>query len=339
MKMMQQPDRSFKAPELYGDRWYNTEPLSIHASAGQNILLYFWNYTSPASIRILPMIKEWFHTYADLGLVCIGVHSPEFNFAKAFRKVEGTLMTRDITFPVVTDNERLIADAYRVTEFPTVILIGPNGTVYDTVTQVHSFARLERSIQYLLRQSGFFGELPMLRSIESERTPGGHFSEINTGYLHGSLGNSEGYSPELPAEYHDPRIYIEGKFYAHGLWRAGRNTFQYLGEPNEGYLVCISKGSSVDALLGDEEKKISVRILSDERLLTLEQMGEDVKRDAKGNSIVTIDEPRYVSLFRGKAGEEHAVRIVPSAPGTTFYKMAWYTPIGASGDSTMIRNN
>jgi thiol-disulfide isomerase/thioredoxin len=77
----QQMQQTVKAPELYGDYWFNSAPLSLGSIQGQNVLLFFWNYSSPASLRLLPLIKEWNAIYAELGLFCIGVHSPEFSFA------------------------------------------------------------------------------------------------------------------------------------------------------------------------------------------------------------------------------------------------------------------
>jgi hypothetical protein len=46
----------------------------------------------------------------------------------------------------------------------------------------------------------------------------------------------------------------KGKFYAHGIWRADRNTFHYEGDPNDGYLICISAGENIDVLVGSHEK-------------------------------------------------------------------------------------
>lgn len=336
--MLHQTYQQTKAPELFGDRWYNSEPLSIRGSLGQNVLLFFWNYTSPASMMMLPTIKEWFAAYADLGMVCIGVHSPEFSFAKEPRKVESAILKHEIQFPVVVDNDCLISDAYRITEFPAVVLIAANGTIYDVVTQMYSITRLERSIQYLLRQSGFFGELPMLQSVATEQVLPRHASELTTGYLHGSLGNAEGYSPELPSEYQDPQFYVEGKFYAHGVWKAERNAFQYAGEPNEGYIICQSEGDSIDALIGSIQKS-SVSLKVDNSTLLLEQMGSDVKRDAKGNSIVAVNEPQFISVFRGKEQERRTVKFIPSASGVTFYKLSFFRERNDVGDAHQIRNN
>jgi peroxiredoxin len=338
MKMLRQTYQATRAPELYGDQWYNSSPLSLRSAEGRNILLFFWNYTTPASLRMLPTIKEWFADYEELGLMCIGVHTPEFSFAKQQSKVVDILQKYGIRFPVVSDDERRIAEAYRVTEFPAVVLIGANGNIYDVVTQMFSIARIERSIQYLLRQSGFFGELPMLRSVEAEQSEIRHAAEFTTGYMHGSLGNPEGYSPELESEYRDPQIYVEGKFYAHGIWRAERNAFTYTGAPNEGYLVCSSGGENIDALIGAEQKA-TVGINVDGVSMQLQQMGLDVTRDAKGNTDIIVGEPQFLSVFRGVKEEQHAVRFIPSQTGIAFYKFSFYKEQLASDDTHLIRNN
>lgn len=330
--------QAVRAPELYGDRWFNSEPLSLRAAEGQNILLFFWTYTSPGSLRMLSVIKEWYEEYSALGLICVGVHTPEFPFARLPQNVDAVLRSHDIRFPIVADNDRVIAEAYRISELPSVVLIGSNGNIYDTVTALSSFTRLERSMQYLLRQSGFFGELPPLRSYGD--APDGRISsvEMTTGYLRGSLGNTEGYSPELPAEYRDPQYYVEGKFYAHGIWRAERNAFQYAGPPNEGYIICSSGGEDIEVLIGSEHKA-NVAIRVDDGSMLLEQMNTDVKRDAKGNTSIAVGEPQFFSVFRAVQKEYHVVKFIPAQTGVTFYKFSLHAHPSDADGTTLIRNN
>ncbi|NUN71119.1 MAG: redoxin domain-containing protein [Bacteroidetes bacterium] len=330
--------QSVRAPELYGDRWFNSEPLSLRAAEGEIVLLFFWSYTSPGSLRMLQVINEWYETYAPLGLICIGVHAPEFPFARLAKNVEEVLREKKVSFPVVADNDRVITEAYRIPDIPSVVLVGSNGNIYDIVASLSSFTRLERSLQYLLRQSGFFGELPPLRSYGDAPDGRGRSMELMTGYLHGSLGNTEGYSPELPAEYRDPRFYVAGKFYAHGIWRAERNAFHYDGPPNEGYLVCSSSGEDIDVLIGSEQRT-SVSIRVDEASMLLEQMRTDVKRDAKGNSSIAVGDPQFYAVFRGLQHQQHAVKFIPAQSGVTFYKFSLHSEPTDDDAPASVRNN
>ena len=287
------------------------------------VLLFFWDYTSPSSLRLLPLIHEWFHSYAQLGAKFIGIHSPEFSFAKKPDVVSTMLKKYDIQFPIVSDNERFIANAYRISESPAIVLVDASGNIYDVAQQSFSTTRLERSIQYLLRQAGFFGELPLLDSLYTEQVNDKSTFDIYTGYLHGSLGNTEGYSPELASMYDDPHYYVEGKFYAHGIWRASRNSIVYEGEPQDGYLVCASNGADVDILIGSEKKE-SVRVKIDDKQMPVELMGSDMQRDAKGNSALITGDEQVVSVIRNQQFENHIVKFIPMNPGITFYMFSFH---------------
>ncbi len=323
MKTQHLTFQSTKAPEIYGDHWFNSEPITIREFQGQLVVLLFWDYTSPSSLRLLPLLNEWFHRYTPLGTQFIGIHSPEFSFAKDPVSVSAMLKKYDIQFPVVSDNERFIANAYRISESPSIVLVDASGNVYDVAQHSFSATRLERSIQYLLRQAGFFGELPMLDSFYSEHLNDQSTSEIYTGYLHGSLGNTEGYSPEIPSMYEDPHYYVEGKFYAHGLWNASRNSIVYEGESQDGYLICTSNGADVDVLIGSDKKK-SVRVKINDDHMPVELMGDNMRRDSKGNSILPTGEEQIVSVIRNQQSENQIVKFIPMNSGIAFYMFSFH---------------
>jgi peroxiredoxin len=323
VKVQHQTYQSTKAPEIYGDHWFNSEPITLRESQGQMVLLFFWDYTSPSSLRLLLLVNEWFHRYASLGAQFIGIHSPEFSFAKDPASVRAMLKKYDIKFPVVSDNEQFIANAYRISESPSIVLVDASGNIYDVAQHLFSATRLERSMQYLLRQAGFFGELPMLDAAYNEQLNDQSTFEIYTGYLHGSLGNTEGYSPELPSMYEDPRYYVEGKFYAHGLWHASRDSFLYEGDAHDGYLICMSNGADVDVLIGSDKKK-SIRVKIDDEQMPVDLMGDDMQRDAKGNSILLTGEEQIVSVIHNRRSDNHTVKFIPMDTGITFYMFSFH---------------
>ena len=69
-------------PELFGGKWINSEELSVRELGGKVILVDFWDYSCVNCIRTLPYVKEWHKRYHEKGLEVIGVHAPEFFFAK-----------------------------------------------------------------------------------------------------------------------------------------------------------------------------------------------------------------------------------------------------------------
>ncbi|MDD8017596.1 MAG: thioredoxin-like domain-containing protein [Bacteroidota bacterium] len=342
MKTLQQTYRLGRAPELLGDFWFNSEPLSVHQLQGQPILLFFWDYTLQQSLKLIPFMNGLHSLYVEYGLVCVGVHSPEFFFEKDSANVEATIKKNMILFPVMTDNDRLVTNAYRISSLPTLCLIDHKGEIYDLISEAIIPERIERSVQYLLRQSGYRGELPLLLNPEfdkryflSDESP----HQIYTGYSHGSFGNPEGYSPELPAEYVDPKIYFESKFYAHGIWCAERNAFRYEGNPNEGYLICQSDEENVTIVAGSKTKA-SVKVELDDAPIQISIMGNDMQKEKKGTTYFTVDDPRLISVLQNNRRISHSVKFIPSASGVTFYMFAFDSKQTKNSEpSTSIRNN
>ena len=58
--------------------WLNSESLDPAELRGRAVLVNFWTFTCINWLRTLPYIRAWAHTYADKGLVMVGVHTPEF---------------------------------------------------------------------------------------------------------------------------------------------------------------------------------------------------------------------------------------------------------------------
>ncbi|HTR81936.1 MAG TPA: thioredoxin-like domain-containing protein [Bacteroidota bacterium] len=328
--MKQFQTNKVQAPEIYGDFWFNSDPLTIHAMQGQVILLCFWDYTSERSLEMVNFVREWARRYDQMGFVAIGIHSPEFSFARDPALVEKAVQRLDIHFPVAADNTQMMRDAYRVQEIPSLFLIGRDGSVYVQHSGEGGYERIDRAIQTLLREAGFRGELPMLIEVSTaseyessslERTT----PPIRTGYLHGSLGNVEGYSPELPAEYDDARMYVEGKFYAQGHWLAKSDAFEYDGGAEPGYLVARYSGNGANVVMSAKKTGTIVRVLQDGKAIAAEARGEDITVDADGNSTVIVNEPKLFRLVKNQRFGERTLTIIPTERGTTLYALSFGT--------------
>jgi hypothetical protein len=343
MKYLHQTFQHQLAPELYGDYWFNSEPLSIRRLEGRPAVLFFCDCMSLQSKRLIPFMNGLHSLYLEFGLVCIGVHSSEFDFAQNISRIEQELHKNLILFPVLTDNSRNITNAYRISTFPSICLIDNKGNIYDTLSETFFPERIERSLQYLLRQSGYYGELPMLLNPEFEEyyeLADGSVSELFSGYAHGALGNPEGYSPELPAAYEDPKVYLEKKIYAHGIWRAERNALTYEGEPNQGYLVCECNADEMHLLVGSNAKS-SVKVTIDDKPITLSRMGHDVKKDKQGSTFFGIEEPKLISLFQHGKKKSGIVKLIPQTSGISFYSFSFIagTSDHHSPGESALRNN
>ena len=220
--------QQFRAPELYGDYWYNSDPVPLSALRGYIILIVFWDYTNQSSIRALPYVQEWNRRYSDKGLIIIGVHTPEFPFGRDPMNVRAAIDKLSIHYPVVSDNDYIIWGAFRNQVWPTKYLIDKNGFIRYIHAGEGSYQNFEHALQSLLVEAGYHGDLPLVMDPVREEDRAGAVlnratSEILAGWQRGTIGNIEGYAPESVIHYEDPEYYLEGRLYLSGDWLSRRD--------------------------------------------------------------------------------------------------------------------
>jgi thiol-disulfide isomerase/thioredoxin len=319
-----------RAGELYGDFWFNGEPVPLSALLGRVILIHFWDYTCVHCHRALPYIREWERKYRDYGLVVIGVHTPKFPFGREPGEVQRAIASLGISYPVVMDNESLIASRYGSRGWPSLYLIDRNGFVRLQSAGEGDYGTVEHAIQSLLYDAGVDGELPLpMSALRAEDRPGAvcyrPTPELFTGYTRGTIGNVEGYSPESVVEYVDPQIYIDGRFYAAGAWMNERNSIRFAGEPGEpGHLVLSYRAIEVSAVIKPEGQHVcEMEILQDDRPVTRGTMGDDVRIRADGGSYVHVNAPRSYHLLKNREFGEHVLKLTPSGRGCSVYSFTF----------------
>jgi thiol-disulfide isomerase/thioredoxin len=315
-----------RAGELYGDFWFNAEPTSISALRGQVILIHFWDYTCVHCHRTLPYLREWWKKYRDFGLVVIGVHTPKFPFGRDPGEVQRAIERLEIAHPVVMDNESLIAGRYGSRAWPSLYLVDRNGFVRLQSIGEGEYGSIEHAIQSLLYDAGVDRDLPLpMGAIRAEDRPGAMCyratPELFTGYTRGTLGNVEGYTPESAVEYRDPEIYIDGRFYADGIWMNDRNSVRFAGEPGQsGHLMLLYRAAEVSAVIKPEGRHpCEVEVRQDDRPVSEADSGTDLRRRPDGRSYVVVDEARSYHLLKNREFGEHVLRLTTSNRGCSVY--------------------
>src|SRR3954454_18502727 len=85
--------------------WLNSPPLRPDEQRGKVVLVNFWTYTCINWLRQLPYVRAWAERYGGLGLVVLGVHTPEFAFEHDADNVRRAVKNMRIEYPVATDND------------------------------------------------------------------------------------------------------------------------------------------------------------------------------------------------------------------------------------------
>jgi len=144
-----QPERSL----LAGRQWLNAPPLSPKDLRGKVVLVNFWTYSCINSLRALPYVRAWAAKYKDLGLVVIGVHTPEFGFEKDIDNVRLADAALGVRYPVVLDSDYDTWQAFGNEAWPAFYFIDAGGHVRHRVLGEGDYDQSERLIQRLLSQA------------------------------------------------------------------------------------------------------------------------------------------------------------------------------------------
>lgn len=339
---MEMMPRNTRVPELYGDYWFNGEPLSLRAHQGRIVLIDFWDYTSLGSIRSIPYVKMWHEKYEEFGLLVVGVHMPRFRFGRNPEYVERSIRNLGIRYPVVMDNEGFLWNAFRARTWPTKFLIDRDGFIRFWHEGEGEYEHLERALQSLLAESGIHGTLPDLSEPLRETDEPGALcyrasADIFTGYIKGTIGNIEGLNPESVVEYDDPGIYLPGRFYLQGKWLTERECVRFEGNEGEtGSLMFVYQALEVGAVFDSEKGQVQeISIEQDGLPLTDENRGPDV--DSKG--VVHVNSPRLYMIVRNREFGEHTLRLTTAAPHFTIYGFSFVTSVIHTEKVGVIRGN
>src|SRR3954462_14009419 len=92
--------------------WVNVAPLRMDQQIGRPVLVEFWDFCRPNSLRTLPYVKAWHARYAEAGLRVIGVHSPGFEPSRDPEAARAAAARLGIEHAVLLDPDHVVWDLY-----------------------------------------------------------------------------------------------------------------------------------------------------------------------------------------------------------------------------------
>ena len=307
------------APELEGGTWVQGEPVVLSALRDKAVVLVdFWDFTCVNCIRTLPYVAQWHRRYADKGLVVVGVHAPEFSFAREGSFVLDSARRFGVEYPIVLDNDYAIWRAYSNSFWPAKYLVDAKRRIRYYHFGEGSYEESEVAIQQALRDLNPGIELPPPMSpMRDTDRPGAVCyrvtPELYLGHARGQFGNPSGVAKDTAYDYADPGRHMEGLAFLGGRWRVepesaradapGASLAIRYTSKDVNLVMAPPAGSSVRAevILGDGEKP-----------------GDDVKLEA-GRAFVIVDRPRMYSLVSNDSVVSGALKIRTEAAGLSVY--------------------
>jgi hypothetical protein len=145
-----------------GLAWANSPPQQIEP--GRPLLVEFWDFCRPQSIRTLGYMKAWHERYPALQV--IGVHAAGFPPSRDPDAVRAAVERLALDYPVAIDTEYEVWELYGNLGWPARYLFDQRGMLLDYHYGEGGYAETEQAIQELLGVNR-----PLIEPLRPEEAP------------------------------------------------------------------------------------------------------------------------------------------------------------------------
>ena len=121
--------------------------LSDYVGKGNYVLVDMWASWCGPCKREIPNLAEVHNLYKDKGLTVLGI----FVWDKE-ENLEPTLKAENVTWAQIIDTESISTDTYGVSGIPSIMLIGPDGTILERDANVRGENMKSTIEKYLLKK-------------------------------------------------------------------------------------------------------------------------------------------------------------------------------------------
>jgi thiol-disulfide isomerase/thioredoxin len=327
-----------RTPEFPGDvTWLQGGPLRMQELRGRPVLIDFWDYTCVNCLHTIPYLKEWNVRYSPYGLVIIGVHSPEFAFARERGYVARAVGDLGIEYPVLLDNSYSLWDAYANRYWPAKYLIDKDGYLRAYHFGEGAYEEVEGLLQSLIREVSPEAKLPpVMPAMREEDKPGAvcyrGTTDLYLGYSRGRIGNADVW-PDKPARYREELTERDGYAYLAGEWLLGKESLtRPEGVEGESRLFLRYSAKEVNLVAYPPRQPGKLELLQDGHPLAPEDAGEDVTfEDAR--SVVIVDQPRMFMLVNNREFDTHDLSISTASDGMGLYAFTFVTCVAENTET------
>ncbi len=329
-------------PALIGkpDDWINTDGKPLKLKKGVVYLIDFWEYTCVNCQRTLPYLKEWNQRYAKDGLVIVGIHTPEFAFAKDRANVAKAVGQLGITWPVLVDSQYKNWTAFRNSFWPRKYFVNGRGQIVADHAGEGGYAESEARIQALLKANNPALHFPKVMNVVRDTDKPGAVCYPTTAELYagergaqsGQHGNITPFAVGNAALFTDLTAHApheDGKIYLSGKWRTERESLRYAGgalfdKTGAPYAAIKYHALECNAVIKPEGgKPFRVFVTQDGRPVPVKDRGLDIHADREGGTYIMVDAPRLYRLTKNAKFGTHELRLLPTSPEFGLYSFTF----------------
>jgi thiol-disulfide isomerase/thioredoxin len=319
------------APEFPHCHWVNAlRPISMASLRGHIVLIDIWDFTCINCLRTLPYLRAWHQRYAEQGLSIIGVHTPEFTFARDKDQVKTAVGRLGISWPVILDNEQRIWQSFANRYWPTIYLIDSEGYIRYQHAGESGYAKVERVIQSLLREIDLQAKFPHpIAPLRPEDQLGAACHPITPEMHVDAIGNQQ-IPIKTPLLFRVPQVRLDGKFYLNGWWQTARDGLTLAGE--RGSILLRYHAASVNEVFSPSPEPVDQNhSLCEPVFIDLYQDGESLPKacytedlyNEEGKTRLRVDQARCYALMQHSEVLLHELLIKINRVGLTFYTFSF----------------
>jgi len=323
------------APAFRAKTWFNSPPLDVAQLRGRVVLVDFWEYTCINCIRTFPFLRRWNELYTRLGLVIVGVHTPEFAFAKNPANVSSAVKRFGFTFPIAVDSDDAIWNAFHNAVWPADFLIDKNGRIAYMHLGEGDYGETELEIQKLLEEvnprlnfAAARYAIPADANADMDAaachrpTP-----ETYLGFLRAAnLANPGGEDQSQEVHYVPPPVVPLDDFALDGDWSAGDEFVRHVrtsGQPKDAVELHYQAKAVYLVAGSDEASPRALYLIQDGKPLPREAWGVDVHADSSGRPYLPLSGKRMYYVVDNRDFGEHLLALSTAAPGVSLYSFTF----------------
>jgi thiol-disulfide isomerase/thioredoxin len=323
------------APDFTCAVCLNHKPFKLSDLRGKVVLVDFWEYTCINCIRTFPYLKRWDKLYSPVGLVIVGVHTPEFAFAKDSSRVAEATRRFGFDFPIAVDSDYKIWDAFHNEAWPADYLVDKDGMVAYMHVGEGEYGDFERKIQELLKQANptLNFDVPKYQIPADENvdlfgnvcmraTP-----ETYLGFARGSnIANPGGEDRTQQTAYPAVADIPLDDFALNGDWLATpeqvRHTIKV--KPPGDSVDLHYQAKSVYLVAGsDDSKPKRLYVTQDGNPLAKNAWGVDVRAEPDGRTYVELAGKRMYYIVNNPESGSHLLKLYAIDPDMSLYSFTF----------------
>ncbi len=294
-------------------QWLNSGPLDLVGLRGRIVLVNFCTLTCINWLRTVPYVRAWANAYRGVGLVVVGVHTPEFSFEREPELVRTALEERQIDYPVAVDNDYEIWRSFHNRYWPALYFIDAEGAVRDRHVGEGQYEKAERALQRLL---GVRGDLVSVAGEGVEAAP--DWAALRTAETYLGYGRSSGSGPggrrDLPSQHELPPVLASNRWALGGRWTVAAESVRLEEQDGTVALRFDARDAHLVLSLGSR-RPATFRVLVDGEPPGSSR-GVDVDEDGHG---VVTDGRLYQLVRTAGPVRERTLQITFREPGVAAY--------------------